>query len=657
MLQRLYSLGAGALVAFTVTVSLYTSVAVAAEVRSMGPGVVQGDKSRVAEHFFGSNEVSLRVTASPWTAPAVDASKNAVSETADRSKPFQVGYPRDIPANLRSLPLTSLAWQPLADGSHVARVEILAPDAAAFRIGYRVDGPAAGVQVRFAGIGRDEVYAAPVTAADRAWSPVLEGDTATLELRVLPGFDAARFAVTLDQLSHFVATPASMGQKDFRHIGKSGACNIDVACVANPSRALLDAAKAVAKMVFTDGGASFLCTGPLLNSTSGADYFYSAAHCVSSQTTASTVNTYWFFDAISCNSLAIPPFQLVPGGANLLVTDLTMDVTLMQLRQSPPIGAVRAAWDATVIPTNTNLVGLHHPAGDLKKFSQGNMLGYVKGPLTYRSVPRPQAGKDSFISVQWAQGTTEEGSSGSGVFTYNAAGYYELRGGLEGGAASCETPAGADRYSRMDLLFTKLAPFLQPSAVIPVSTSAKSSMVEFFNPQSDFYFISSRENEKSLLDNSIDANANHLWFRTSYWFKTDPAVSAFTAPITRYFIPGAAKNETRGSHFYTVLNSDRTLISNTGKERFASPSFGCSGVPNTFFCNEGTDSFVAPPLVSAGANTCLASERKIYRAFRADSARYFNDGNHRYLTDAKMYDYMVNDLGWAGEGVAFCATP
>ena len=80
-------------------------------------------------------------------------------------------------------------------------------------------------------------------------------------------------------------------------------------------------------------------------------------------------------------------------------------------------------------------------------------------------------------------------------------------------------------------------------------------------------------------------------------------------------------------------------------------------MPNTFFCNEGTDSFVAPPIVAAGVNPCLASERKIYRTFRADSARYFNDGNHRYLTDATMYDYMVNDLGWAAEGVAFCATP
>ena len=405
-------------------------------------------------------------------------------------------------------------------------------------------------------------------------------------------------------------------------------------------------------MVFTDGGGSFACTGTLLNSTSGANYFYTAAHCISTQASALSVSTYWFFDAVSCNSTAIPPFQLVNGGSDLLVTDPTMDVTLLQLRQSPPIGAIRSAWDATVIPTSTNLVALHHPQGDLKKFSQGNMQGYGQGPLAYSTGPRAQAGKDSYIRVQWAQGTSEAGSSGSGVFTFNSAGYYELRGGLEGGAASCATPAGIDRFSRMDLLFTKLAPFLQPSAVIPTSTAAQSSMVEFFNPQSDFYFISSRENEKSLLDGAIDPNANHLWFRTGYWFKTDPSPSSFTSSITRYYIPGAAKNGTRGSHFYTSVNSDKSAISATGKERFAP----CDSVPNGFFCNEGTDSYIASPIKTGNVVDCLSTEQKIYRVFRG-APRYVDDGNHRYVTNPDIYNYMVSDLGWIGESVNFCAKP
>lgn len=650
MLQRLFLIGA--LAALTAIGTLHASDAAADALRSMPPAVVESEKSSVVEHFFGSGEIAHRVTASAWSAPVLNAAKSSAAASGDRSKPYQIGYPRDIPATLRTLPLTALAWQTLADGSHVLRVEIQASDAVAFRVGYRVSGPLSGLQMRFSGVGRDEVYVANTTSGELSWSPVLEGDTGTLELRTLSGFAPEQFAVTLDQLSHLVVSPASLGQKEVSRIGKAGTCNFDVACVTTPSAALLNAAKSVAKMVFTDSGTTYSCTGTLLNSTSGANYFYTAAHCISSQAAAATLSTYWFFDAVSCNSLAIPPYQLVNGGADLLVTDLTLDVTLLQLKQSPPTGAFRAAWNATVIPTTTNLVGLHHPSGDLKKFSQGNMLGYVQGPVAYPTGPRPQFGKDSFIAVRWAQGTTEEGSSGAGVFTFNSAGYYELRGGLEGGAASCADPTGIDRFSRMDLLFTKLAPYLQPSAVIPVSTSAQSSMVEFFNPQYDFYFISSRENEKSFLDTFVDGNTNHLWFRTGYWFKTDPAPSSLTSSITRYFIPGAAKGGTRGSHFYTAVNSDKSAISATGKERIAP----CDTVPNGFFCNEGTDSYIASPIKTGNVSDCLSNEQKIYRVFRG-APRYVDDGNHRYVTNADIYNYMVGDLGWTGESVNFCAKP
>jgi len=651
MLRRLYLLGA--LAALTATVSLPISGATVADERSMPPAEVQRDKALVAERFFGSNDVAYRVSAAPWDGSVVEASKAAASSLSDRAKPLQIGYPRGIPAAARSLPLASLLWQTLADNSRVVRVEILAADAAAFRVAYRIDGPAAGLQVRFAGAGRDEVYASDAASGNGLmWSPVLEGDTGTLELRLMAGVDVAQFAVTLETLSHLIASPSNMGQKDIRQIGDSGSCNIDIACVSNPSTALLNAAKATAKMVFTTSAGSYLCTGTLLNSTSGADFFYSAAHCISAQSAASTLNTYWFFDAVSCDSKAIPPYQLVTGGATLLVTDPTLDVTLLQLRQAPPSGAIRTAWNATVIPTNTNLIGLHHPSGDLKKFSQGTMQGYAMGPAAYGSDARPQFGKDSFITVRWTNGTTEGGSSGSGVFTFNSAGYYELRGGLEGGGASCATPTGIDRYSRMDLLYTKLAPYLQPSSVIPATTSVQASMVEFFNPQADFYFISSRENEKSLLEGAVDGLSNRLWYRTGYWFKTDPSPSSTTSSITRYYIPGAAKGGSRGTHFYTALNSDKSAITGTGKERFAP----CDTTPNGFFCNEGTDSYIASPIKTGTVADCFADEQKIYRVFRG-APRYVDDGNHRYVTNADIYNYMVGDLGWTGESVNFCAKP
>ena len=237
------------------------------------------------------------------------------------------------------------------------------------------------------------------------------------------------------------------------------------------------------------------------------------------------------------------------------------------------------------------------------------------------------------------------------MFTYNSAGFYELRGGLEGGAASCGNQSGIDRYSRLDLLFTKLAPYISPASVIPASNSAVATMVEYYMPQYDYYFMTSRESEKSSLDTYRDSNGNPWFYRTGYWFKVDPFASSTKSSMSRYFVPGVARGGLRGSHFYTALNTDKQLITNSGKERFAA---NCAGVPDGFFCNEGIDSYIALPIGTTTATACLSNEQKVFRVFR-DNPPFVDDANHRYLTNETMYNYMVADQRWRGEGVAFCA--
>jgi lysyl endopeptidase len=429
--------------------------------------------------------------------------------------------------------------------------------------------------------------------------------------------------------------------------------------VSNPSPALQDIARATMKIIFVDDddGGSYLCSGTLLNSNASPrrPYIYSAAHCIDTQREASSVQTFWFFDSVACNALNTPPFQRITTGTSLRYTDVNMDVTLLELNDQPPNGAVFASWDATIIPTNlaqgrTILVGVHHPSGDLKAFSEGRMQGYV----------RAYEPTDSFIQVRWTanKGTTEGGSSGSGIFTFNSdcgggVACYQMRGGLEGGTASCSTPTEPDRYSRMDLVFTKLAPYLSPAAIIPTTNGSVASMVEYFNPRFDYYFMTTRESEKQLLDDLRNTSGNAEWYRTGYWFKTDPFASPNTSSLTRYYIPGAAKNQTRGTHFYTALNSDKQIITDTGRERTGG---GCNGMPNGFFCNEGTDSYVAAPLGSGTGATCFAGERPIWRVFRG-APNYTDDGNHRYVNTAGMYSYMVNELGWNAEYVNMCVRP
>ena len=625
----------------------------ATQARSMPPAAVESSKSSVAHQFLGTSTVSHRVNASAWNDPRLEQQKAAtITNSSGRSKGTQIGFPRAIPTLEQQIPLASLTWEILSDASRVARVSVSAPDAAGLRLAYQVIGPANGMVLRFAGDGRNEIYLGDVVSdGTLTWSPVLEGSSATAEIHVAAGFAPEQFSLRLDSLSHLVTVGASLGAKNTRDIGKSGSCNRDVVCGSVSNSALAALAQSVVKMVYTDTGSTYSCSGTLINGTVGGNLIYTAAHCIDSQAEASTLNTYWFFDAISCGSTAIPPYQLLTGGSTLLTAEPTLDGSLLDLRQTPPSGAIRAAWNATVIPTGLSVVGVHHPSGDLKKYSLGTMQGYAQGPEFYDTGVRPQAFHDSFSTVRWTLGTTEDGSSGSGVFTYNTAGYYELRGGLEGGAASCDSPTGLDRFSRLDLLFTRLAPYISPASIIPASNNNVATMVEYYMPQYDYFFMTSRETEKASLDTYQDSNGNPWFYRTGYWFKVDPFASSTKSSVSRYFVPGVARGGLRGSHFYTALNTDKQLITNSGKERFAA---NCTGVPNGFFCNEGIDSYIALPIGSTTATACLSNEQKVFRVFR-DNPPFVDDANHRYLTNETMYNYMVADQRWRGEGVAFCA--
>jgi hypothetical protein len=78
----------------------------------------------------------------------------------------------------------------------------------------------------------------------------------------------------------------------------------------------------------------------------------------------------------------------------------------------------------------------------------------------------------SFIRANWQEGTTEGGSSGSGLFTLTS-GQYVLRGGLFGGTASCGNSNGPDVnqgnrdfYSRLDQVYPSLQQWLGTATTV-----------------------------------------------------------------------------------------------------------------------------------------------------------------------------------------------
>jgi hypothetical protein len=379
-------------------------------------------------------------------------------------KRLQIGVGRPVGAEL--VPV----WTPV-DGGYAAQWTVTSPAAEALRLEVSVRGAGDGAELRFAGQGElAAVYAAPASEFDTGspsrWSPVLPGETAIVEVFVT-AIPATPATIAIDQVSHIFAAPwdsASLAKA-------SGSCEVDFVCRAANDPALATVGRAVAKMTFSEGGSSYLCTGTLLNPTGAAiPYFYSASHCISTQSVASTLTTHWFYDRTGCGTGSTSSsYVQLTGGATLLYGNGTSDALLLRLNANPPSNAYRAGWDASTISAGVAVTAVHHPAGDWKKVSLGTVGGFGN----------PTGSGTNFIRSNWnstATGVTEGGSSGSGLFTNNGSAYI-FRGGLFGGPSSCTASASNlyDFYSRFDQVYPSIAQYLNPGAATCAYTLSPNS--------------------------------------------------------------------------------------------------------------------------------------------------------------------------------------
>ena len=449
-----------------------------------------------------------------------------------------IGFTRRVPGGDRSLTRAALPWQSVSDGGKVAQVVVRSPGAAAIRLGLSMPVPTAGVTLRFAGADA-RVYgpysAASVAQARTYWSPVLDGASATLEIYLPAGVAPDKVDLRVAKISHLVTTVALLAKSEpVQDIGRSGFCEVDVACVATP--ALTNQARSVAKLLYTDTGGTFICTGTLVNDSAASNtpYLYTASHCMDSQEAASSLITYWAFDAVSCGSRAVPPYETVAGGARLLARSVDADWALVRLNNPPPANALFSAWRTDALPDGSSVTVAHHPAGDLKKVTEGTK-------------PGPYAFSDgtSFSSTTYTMGSTEPGSSGAGLLTLASGGaFYELRGGLFAGNGSCSQPNGIDVYSRLDQALPLLASYLAPGAADP---SRKTLVVEYYYAGYDDYFITADPSEIHGLDNG----AHPGWVRTGLTFLaySDPSVApAGAQPVCRFYL----LPQFGDSHFYSA---------------------------------------------------------------------------------------------------------
>jgi hypothetical protein len=416
----------------------------------------------------------LRPRREPRPQPAVVALDRLPAENLARvlaarlPGPLQIGLGRSIAA-LQSFSETAgmLMWQSTPQGGKIAAIGVVSPDALGLRFGILVGKLPAAAVLRFYAAGSDtavevsaqtllDMVASNRQAGDDSdagrtyWSPVVEGATTVIEIELPAGIEVRDVNIALPQVSHLFAPLHSKRVSE----RASSTCNLDVTCQA----AWSNESKAVARMIFSSAGGSYLCSGTLLSDkdlSSSIPYFLTANHCISTQTEASSLETYWFYHASACNSST--PYSAareLAGGATLLYANADTDTSFMRLNSSPPVGVVFAGWDTNLPAIGSAVTSIHHPSGDLQKISFGTLDAYQNclagsdGYYSCESTVLPSVA--NHYQITWSSGITEGGSSGSALFLNT----HYLIGTLHGGQSYCSTPHEPDDYGRFDRAFS-----------------------------------------------------------------------------------------------------------------------------------------------------------------------------------------------------------
>ena len=231
--------------------------------------------------------------------------------------------------------------------------------------------------------------------------------------------------------------------------GTIGTCNNDVACTEGDNfQSEVDAVAMIFSPIFGRG-----CSGTLLNNGCNnlRTNFLTAFHCIDlsqdgeiSTSEAATTQNFLFsfnYKASSCGG-SENNMSVSFTGADLISTFNQTDFALLRLSQSPITGSgIRfAGWDrsGTTPPTTA---GIHHPNGNVMKISlddnQPGITTYLRGPGL----------ANSYWRILWDDGSTEPGSSGSGLFNNQN----RVIGQLRGGFASCTNTDSADYYGRLSM--------------------------------------------------------------------------------------------------------------------------------------------------------------------------------------------------------------
>ncbi len=337
-----------------------------------------------------------------------------------------------VPTTKSITPATDGIWERVDMNTQRWTLRVSCDNAISMNLGFgRYNMPSSGSMTITDGSGDYRIRS--FTADDnkshgQLWTPVVPGSEAFIEI-----------VVNSDQKGHIVKgielTSINSGYRwvgDAAGRGSSESCNIDVACPEGNS--WWDEIPSVG--VYTLNG-YLTCTGVMMNNTSQnqSPLFLTANHCGVTNGSDSSIVVYWNYQNSYCRTPGSGDsggngdgnFSQFTSGSSMRATRSYSDFTLTQLSSNP-----NAAWGITYAgwsrANSASLgAGIHHPEAAEKRIS----------------FPDTVQASGEYWDVNWGEGRTAPGSSGSPLFDGN----HRVVGQLCCGSSYCPNDLN-DYYGR-----------------------------------------------------------------------------------------------------------------------------------------------------------------------------------------------------------------